>query len=941
MSFDLDITIFVTFLVGTIVVGLRSSRGTYTITQYAIGDRNFSTATLVATIVATWISGEFFYSSISEAYKNGLYSIWIALGDPLYLLCIGLFFAPRMGEFLGNLSIAEAMGNLYGDKVRVLTAIAGTIGSTGLIAIQLKLAGSIFEYALGIPSVQGTIIATIIVTIYSSLGGIKSVTFTDVIQFFTFAVVIPIAAYALMTSIEELDIVTQTITTNHLFDYKEVFGFSNPLAIKQLFLFLLFIVPGFSPAIFQRIAIARDTTQVRNAFIIAAITCLLFGIIINWIAVLTLSIDPSIDPNEVVKHVILNSPSIGVKGALLAGIMAMIMSTVDSYINSTAVLVVHDVCKPLKIKFIRNEIFSARIASLLIGALSLILSLHKGSLLELLVITESFYMPIVSTPFIMAILGFRTSGKSVILGMIAGLVTVLLWDYILEIEAVNSICFGMLANLLALISSHYLLKQGGGWIGIKDMTPLINARAERKLKYQKLISDVKSFNLLNILVKNTPKGDGLIAFLGLFVMISGFASTYSLTKVHEFQYAHIVNFIYPATLCSASALTSYPIWLPMWRKTRAISIIWNLVMIIGLICFSFLMVLISDFAKIQLMVFMINILIISSFTSWRWALFTITTGIILTTFCYQTYINIDLSKESSSSQFQIIYLLLMVSSALIIFLKPKQEYVEATEHKVGKLEVAVSDLDKTVIHYSQRVADQAAEIERLGATAQKILNNVNHELRLPVGNVMNFAEILSRGLETYTKAQLHALSKEVLTNSNRLSTMILNMLDLSMLSVSKIELQKKNVNLSELVEDRVNNCRKIYLQSKKIDFQMIIEPNILISVDPNYIRQTVDNLVINAITYSEKGTIEVSLLRKGNMVEFAIKDQGIGIPKEELFDIFTPFKMGMKTESKAEGRGVGLALCKAAIEAHDGAIKVESSGNIGAKFTFVLSLGER
>ena len=48
--------------------------------------------------------------------------------------------------------------------------------------------------------------------------------------------------------------------------------------------------------------------------------------------------------------------------------------------------------------------------------------------------------------------------------------------------------------------------------------------------------------------------------------------------------------------------------------------------------------------------------------------------------------------------------------------------------------------------------------------------------------------------------------------------------------------------------------------------------------------------------------------------------------------------MGIKTESKAEGRGVGLALCKAAIEAHDGTIKVESGGNIGAKFTFILSL---
>jgi signal transduction histidine kinase len=363
-------------------------------------------------------------------------------------------------------------------------------------------------------------------------------------------------------------------------------------------------------------------------------------------------------------------------------------------------------------------------------------------------------------------------------------------------------------------------------------------------------------------------------------------------------------------------------------------------MFFGLICFSFLMVLISEFWEIQLMVFMANIMLISTLVSWRWALFTLTTGVLTTLFLFKTY-TVPYTLTYTNAQpleFKIIYLLLMLSSLLVIFLKPKQEYVEATEHKVEELEV-VNDLDKTVVHYSQRVADQAVEIERLGATAQKILNNVNHELRLPVGNVMNFAEMLSGGLETYNKDQLKMLSDEVLTNSNRLSTMILNMLDLSMLSVSKIQLQKKMVNLSELVEDRVNNCRKIYLQGKKIDFDMSIEPDILIAVDPNYIRQTVDNLVINAITYSQKGTIKVSLLHKGsNMVEFAIKDEGIGIPKEELFDIFTPFKMGIKTESKAEGRGVGLALCKAAIEAHDGAIKVESGGNIGAKFTFILSL---
>jgi signal transduction histidine kinase len=290
---------------------------------------------------------------------------------------------------------------------------------------------------------------------------------------------------------------------------------------------------------------------------------------------------------------------------------------------------------------------------------------------------------------------------------------------------------------------------------------------------------------------------------------------------------------------------------------------------------------------------------------------------------------------------------------LIAFIKPKQEYVEATEYKVGELKhknvhlgqevtnlnVKVTDLDEKVVHYSQRVADQAMEIERLGATAQKILNNVNHELRLPVGNVMNFAEMLSEGLEKYNKEQLKDLSDEVFKNSNRLSTMILNMLDLAMLDVKKIELDKKTINLSELVEDRVNSCSKIYLQEKRLDFELKIEPNILASVDPNYIRQTVDNLVINAINYSQSGTIKVSVLKKGkNRVELTIQDEGIGIPKSELFDIFNPFKMGIHTQSKAEGRGVGLALCKSAVEAHGGAIDVASEGIKGAIFKVMLPI---
>ena len=70
-------------------------------------------------------------------------------------------------------------------------------------------------------------------------------------------------------------------------------------------------------------------------------------------------------------------------------------------------------------------------------------------------------------------------------------------------------------------------------------------------------------------------------------------------------------------------------------------------------------------------------------------------------------------------------------------------------------------MNEAAAHYNERISDQEKEIERLGATAQKILNNVNHELRLPVGNVMNFAEMLNEGLGKFDESQLKMLSDEV------------------------------------------------------------------------------------------------------------------------------------------------------------------------------------
>jgi Na+/proline symporter len=141
--------IFSLFLIINLVVGLFLAKSVFSIKQYAIGNRNFSTSTLVATITATHLGIEFFNCDLIQTYRHGLYFILPSAGDAVSIFLIGSFFAKRMGEFLGKLSIAEAMGDLFGGKVKFITAVMGIFVSIGYLAIQFKVSAKVLEMVFG------------------------------------------------------------------------------------------------------------------------------------------------------------------------------------------------------------------------------------------------------------------------------------------------------------------------------------------------------------------------------------------------------------------------------------------------------------------------------------------------------------------------------------------------------------------------------------------------------------------------------------------------------------------------------------------------------------------------------------------------------------------------------------------------------------------------
>lgn len=176
---NIDITIFVLFLLANMVIGLRAGGKIKTLREYAIGNKNFSTGTLTSTIVATWIGGGYLFYALQNIYTSGLQFILLSLGGTLCLLFIGQILAVRMGEFLNNLSVAEAMGKLFSPHVQLITAVSGVLKGIGGMAIQFQVMSRMLVFLLGLEGTAATVAAAIVI-FYSAFGGVRSVTITDV-----------------------------------------------------------------------------------------------------------------------------------------------------------------------------------------------------------------------------------------------------------------------------------------------------------------------------------------------------------------------------------------------------------------------------------------------------------------------------------------------------------------------------------------------------------------------------------------------------------------------------------------------------------------------------------------------------------------------------------------------------------------------------------------
>jgi Na+/proline symporter len=462
-TLDYIITLF--YLALTLALGLWSGRNVKNMNDYAVGGRNFSTQALVMTICATNIGGSTIISLSSQTFTVGLIHMLAVAGIVLDNLITGYILAPRVKPFFGLISIGEVINSIYGKTGRYITAISATLVSIGFVAGQVKALSVFFYYFLDIPVIASTIISCFIIIAYSSYGGIKAVTFTDSIQFITLAVTIPMICNVSLDVINGYEELFKRIPKTHLTII------NNPSFSQYFMLFLFFSFPGILPTTMQRILMAKDTQQVSNSFKISALTILPYRFIAGIIGLVALALNPDLTPNNAFMFLIDTYLPSGLKGMAIIGMIAVVMSTADSHINAASVAFTHDLIKPLfghKLSD-KAELRIARYFTLISGIFIVIIALSFDNLLKLVLFVQGFYIPIVSMPLLFGIFGFRSSERTFLAGAAAGGVTFLIWQlYGLEnLLGFDSLVPGIVTNATALLATHYLLKEKGGWVKVE------------------------------------------------------------------------------------------------------------------------------------------------------------------------------------------------------------------------------------------------------------------------------------------------------------------------------------------------------------------------------------------------------------------------------------------------------------------------------------------
>ncbi|HCN37682.1 MAG TPA: hybrid sensor histidine kinase/response regulator [Bacteroidetes bacterium] len=265
-----------------------------------------------------------------------------------------------------------------------------------------------------------------------------------------------------------------------------------------------------------------------------------------------------------------------------------------------------------------------------------------------------------------------------------------------------------------------------------------------------------------------------------------------------------------------------------------------------------------------------------------------------------------------------------------------------TKNKIKEVLTVVNDITFHKVAEEQ-LKQSKANAENAARIKSEFLSNMSHEIRTPLNAIIGITDLL---LQDNQSDSNNEYLKAIKFSADNLLVIINDVLDFSKIESGKIAFESIEFSIKEKITELVKTY-SIKASEKNISLGFQIDdsvPEIIIG-DPFKLNQILINLVGNALKFTENGNIDIFVSMKNHtedivLLEFAVKDTGIGIPNELQSKIFESFTQAYsETSRKFGGTGLGLAIVKRLIELQGGSIRVESKPLLGSNFIFQLSFG--
>lgn len=450
------------------LIGYQTSRRIKNVKDYNVAGEKVTWTVLFASLSASVLGGGASTGMAGNVYNDGYVFMFAFFAYGIASILVGYFIAPRLKAYKGAQTVGDIMERHYGKSAKLITGILSVGLCTGILGGQALALGTMFNVILGIPPVVGILIGMGSVIVYTAFGGIMAVIHTDNLQFILLGVILPLTLIIGLFSVGGTDILVANIPNLHftLFGNWEIATF---IGLFVTFLLGEALIPPYT----QRVFSAKDSKTARKGYIISGFFSFGFFFITASLGLIAFVLFPGIQSDQALPTIVKELLPVGVLGLAIAALMAVIMSTASSFLNSTTVSFMRDIYPFItrKNQSDKHELFTGRVLTIIVGIAALIFALNVPSIIAALEYSYYLWAPTIVFPLVMGIMRKIHNPKAGIYSIIVGMAITLIWTFPLqEPFGLSGVLPGFIANIITYMTIYLLTKNNN----VVDLTNTVD-----------------------------------------------------------------------------------------------------------------------------------------------------------------------------------------------------------------------------------------------------------------------------------------------------------------------------------------------------------------------------------------------------------------------------------------------------------------------------------